>query len=300
MGITMGNDGPELHTPFQQLQGRIGEEGLTLESTSSDTDSLQLVAKSFVRGNKSHVLPASGKVSMNTRAVAFTRPNLTEEYSVSAEGVRQDFIIETRLEGTGELRINLSVRGARARIKGTEAELVLEKSKRTLIYHRLLVTDAGGRTLAARMEVPADDSLAIVVNDDAAIYPIRIDPTFSDADWVSLNPGIVGTSNVVNSVETDEAGNLYIGGYFTAVGGVAANHIAKWDGNSWSALGAGLPGPVNVVMAGGGKLYAGGNFAAGGGYCIASWDGSTWSSVLTLPLATLGSSFTTSTCFGHL
>jgi hypothetical protein len=30
------------------------------------------------------------------------------------------------------------------------------------------------------------------VADDSASYPVRIDPTFSDEDWVSLNPGMLG------------------------------------------------------------------------------------------------------------
>ena len=32
-------------------------------------------------------------------------------------------------------------------------------------------------------------------------------------------------------------GNVYAGGTFTNMGGVAANRIAKWDGATWSALG---------------------------------------------------------------
>ena len=31
---------------------------------------------------------------------------------------------------------------------------------------------------------------------------------------------------------------LYAGGRFTTAGGVSANRIAKWNGTSWSALGA--------------------------------------------------------------
>ena len=34
--------------------------------------------------------------------------------------------------------------------------------------------------------------------------------------------------------------NLYAGGEFTTAGGVSANRIAKWDGNSWTALGSGM------------------------------------------------------------
>ena len=41
-------------------------------------------------------LPVHGKVSLAERLVSFVRPELTEEYSVSVDGVRQDFIIAQR------------------------------------------------------------------------------------------------------------------------------------------------------------------------------------------------------------
>ncbi|MBK7769764.1 MAG: hypothetical protein IPI48_04285 [bacterium] len=37
-----------------------------------------------------------------------------------------------------------------------------------------------------------------------------------------------------------EDSNLYVGGSFTTVGGVAAANVATWDGTAWSPLGAGL------------------------------------------------------------
>jgi hypothetical protein len=49
---------------------------------------------------------------------------------------------------------------------------------------------------------------------------------------------------------------LYAGGNFTSAGGAAANYIARWDGSSWSALGAGVA--ANQ---------------------IAKWDGSSWSAL---------------------
>lgn len=61
--------------------------------------------------------------------------------------------------------------------------------------------------------------LPIHVQDEGARYPIRIDPTFSDADWTSIAvPGFNGSiqAAVVGS------GDLYAGGSFTT----AANHPA--------------------------------------------------------------------------
>jgi hypothetical protein len=77
------------------------------------------------------------------------------------------------------------------------------------------------------------------------------------------------------------------GYFFTTAGGVAANHVAKWDGSSWSALGSGMGGSVVYSLTAfddgsGPALYAGGIFTTAGGVAanyIAQWDGSTWSAL---------------------
>ena len=82
----------------------------------------------------------------------------------------------------------------------------------------------------------------------------------------------------------DSAGNLYACGTFTTAGDVAANHVAKWNGSTWSALGTGIEGESASVRAlaldGAGNLYVGGSFTIAGGVGvnnIAKWDGGTWS-----------------------
>jgi hypothetical protein len=84
---------------------------------------------------------------------------------------------------------------------------------------------------------------------------------------------------------------LYAGGYFTQMNGIPAMHVAKWDGNSWSALGGGVGvvGLDEVVIAmavhddgSGPALYVGGQFTTASGVPvlrIARWDGQSWSSV---------------------
>ncbi len=81
--------------------------------------------------------------------------------------------------------------------------------------------------------------------------------------------------------------DIYIGGNFSNVGGVAVNNIAKWDGTSWVGLGTGViggfsPAPIQALAHDGTYLYAGGYFTNAGGSSInylAKWDGSVWSSV---------------------
>ena len=110
------------------------------------------------------------------------------------DGVRQDFVIEARSTlnltlnpRAGTLRLELDVTGARAEPLVNGARLVLDGSGRKLAYSRLRVVDAAGRELRAELQVITATRLAVVVDDAAATYPVQIDPTFSDADWISLN-----------------------------------------------------------------------------------------------------------------
>ena len=84
-------------------------------------------------------------------------------------------------------------------------------------------------------------------------------------------------------------GSLYIGGGFDEAGGVIANHVARYDGTNWYALGTkpangfSTP-PINVACIGqaddgiyvGGLLTAAGKTAASR---IARWDGTNWNTV---------------------
>ena len=61
-------------------------------------------------------------------------------------------------------------------------------------------------------------------------------------------------------------GALYAGGSFAAAGGVAASHVARWDGAVWHPLGSGTDGPVTALAFDAqGRLAIGGSFATAGG-----------------------------------
>ncbi len=72
---------------------------------------------------------------------------------------------------------------------------------------------------------------------------------------------------------------LVAGGWFTEAGGVPANHVAAWDGNSWRALGSGMNDGIYALTTYEDKLIAGGGFTIAGGLPaihIAAWNGSEW------------------------
>ena len=50
---------------------------------------------------------------MDGQTVRFSRPGLVEEYSVSMDGVRQDFVVTEKPAGAGHLQVRLGVAGAK-------------------------------------------------------------------------------------------------------------------------------------------------------------------------------------------
>jgi hypothetical protein len=324
LAVTPTVSGARLHCVFQRLDGEATAEGLWLTSTVTNTvsDRFRVTAmavgrvtpcapgaadrKFNIQHSTSNIqLAGAGEVSVCGQTVRLSRAGLTEEYSVSMDGVRQDFIVEQAppSPSAGELVVKLAVAGAQVEADADGARLVLNNSGRKIAYSRLRVTDATGKELPVRIEVtgragsplPAAiggdtdngahgvtrPTLAVVVNDADAVYPVRIDPTFSDANWVSMG-GVNGANSAVNAAVIDGSGNLYIGGGFTIVGDTEAIGIAEWNGSSWSALGSGINGGVFALAVSGATLYAGGTFTTAGGIAatnIAQWNGSSWSAL---------------------
>jgi hypothetical protein len=76
------------------------------------------------------------------------------------------------------------------------------------------------------------------------------------------------------------------GGFVSVDGGLPAANIARWNGVSWSSVGAGTSGAIHALTVfddgSGPRLYVGGAFTSAGGISasrIARWDGASWSTV---------------------
>ena len=114
---------------------------------------------------------------------------------------------------------------------------------------------------------------------------------WNGTEWSALTgPAGTGTSGRVSALAffDDGAGpSLYAGGFFLTAGGVTVHHVARWDGEGWSALagsdhvGVGGESVYSYVNAFGTHelgtaptLFVGGEFAfAGGVYSnnLAAW-----------------------------
>jgi hypothetical protein len=89
-----------------------------------------------------------------------------------------------------------------------------------------------------------------------------------------------GTVAAINSLAFAGNGDLVVAGSFSAIDGVAANCVARWNGSAWSPLGSGLVGRVwSLLATSTGALFAGGVFPVGGSPAsenIAQWNGTSW------------------------
>jgi len=109
---------------------------------------------------------------------------------------------------------------------------------------------------------------------------------FDGNNWSALGSGISGASpywsvGVLASEDFGSGPVLVAGGFFDTAGGQPAQNIARWNGSSWSPLGAGLQAqPVSLASfddGSGPALFAGCEPSAQGQ--LQRWNGSSWSSV---------------------
>jgi Domain of unknown function (DUF5122) beta-propeller len=84
------------------------------------------------------------------------------------------------------------------------------------------------------------------------------------------------TDGHVRAFATLPTGELVAAGDFTTIGGVPANHIARWDGTVWSPLGSGTNAAVHTLASlANGTLVVGGDFTQAGGQTanrLARWS----------------------------
>ncbi len=109
---------------------------------------------------------------------------------------------------------------------------------------------------------------------------------FDGASWSVVGGGLASPdpNDIAHSLQVCDLGNgpvLVVCGSFTSAGGAPAQHIASWDGTSWSNLGGGIAQPAGLAVAvdhgSGPVLYVSSSGGAFGG--LARYDGSSWSAV---------------------
>ncbi len=97
----------------------------------------------------------------------------------------------------------------------------------------------------------------------AGSYPgITGNPNIAKYNSVSGAYSTLGAGGADSNVHSllSENGNLYMGGDFSHVGGVAASHLARWDGSAWSSVRGGADGSIFALVGFNNEVHAGGDF----------------------------------------
>ncbi|MCX6598855.1 MAG: hypothetical protein NTV70_21080 [Acidobacteria bacterium] len=130
-----------------------------------------------------------GALSNDLNRIRLDRGALEEWWLNDTRGLEHGFTLPQRPSGSPEaadgspLRFTMAVRGtltARLNPDGQSASFVDSEGTSVMNYAGLKVWDRDGRVLPSRMEA-ADGTLALVVDEQSAHYPITIDPVAQQA-----------------------------------------------------------------------------------------------------------------------
>tara|TARA_R110002072_G_scaffold273219_1_gene433661 strand:- start:52504 stop:54888 length:2385 start_codon:yes stop_codon:yes gene_type:complete len=128
-----------------------------------------------------------------------------------------------------------------------------------------IAADNAGNTFAARGTFLVRAGLLRLVGN--SVVPVTVAPESADVD----------------AIVAAQDGDVFVGGVFAEIAGIAANNIARWDGSTYQALGLGVDDAVTAIAQDpNGDLIVGGSFLGAGGTPatrIARWNGTTWSAI---------------------
>jgi len=170
---------------------------------------------------------------VNKSELNYTYPGFSIQYINNKKGLRQNFIVEKKLDGTKNLEVLLKYKGPLTpSVKDNGIEFSRNEITK-LFYEDLRVWDANKKPLNAKFELRKNNVIAIIVEDSMAQYPVTIDPLNKVPEWTGTMDGILPT--IVGQLAIDAAYGYTVAG----VGDVNA------DGFDDVAIGA--PALVDVI-----------------------------------------------------
>ena len=179
-------DGWQAPNRAQNLRARFQSAGVDVASRAEGTWRWHWETTAWGRDESMRGVSPVAPISCAGR-IEYPREGLVEWYENRKEGLEQGFTLTSRPSGEGRLRIRGRVAAElhpRASADGEAVDFLDAQGACVLRYGKLMVRDARGAKLEARLNV-ADDALEIDVDDREATYPLTIDPLMTSPAWTA-------------------------------------------------------------------------------------------------------------------
>ncbi|MCC6846494.1 MAG: FG-GAP-like repeat-containing protein [Bacteroidetes bacterium] len=197
----------------QNLRVTYHKDGFTLTPRTEDNGwKTTLRLKSIEKGGMPLTADGTPKLKEKDNTLKTEFPAFSIEYVNTSEGMRQNFIVNSRPEGNSPLAVRLMVESPFASEITDNGNSVLFRNGTTpvLEYKDLKVWDADGARLDASMQL-AHNSITITVDDRNAKYPVTIDPLSTIPNWTAeseqegamLGYGVSSAGDVNNDSYSD-------------------------------------------------------------------------------------------------
>ncbi len=150
------------------------------------------------------------------------------------KGMREDFIVNKRPEGEGELILQFEVKMDKVMmgIDGKKISFGMDVpgGAEVLRYGDMKITDKEGKELKGEFRIISDNRFAIVIDDKDAIYPITIDPLSSAPNWI----GESNQANAYYGYSVATAGDVNGDGYSDVI--IGASDYDNGEGDEGAAF----------------------------------------------------------------
>ena len=196
----------------------------------------------IIKGTSKIAAGTKFKTVQNKSYIRFDYPQFSIEYLNNESGLRQNFIIAEKPAGNANLELLLKINGdLNPLVVNNGLEFKDKNGSTKLFYTDLKVWDANKMIVKATMELRNNNTLAIVVEDKNAIYPLTIDPLNKTPEWTSSADGLLPA--LVGQLAVDAAYGFTVAG------------LGDVNGDGFDDVAIGAPASADVIS-GTGSLSA--------------------------------------------
>jgi hypothetical protein len=260
--MTVAAGGFEGVNPAQHLRVRRAPLGIAVQYDNGPEMRLRLAAAEL---DGSAIALANVAARVRENRVVYDAGDVRQSFVNGPLGVEQRFLVR-RARGVSGASLALEVdvsRGVGVSLSADRRSATLAaRGGRTFRYSGLAATDAGRRSLPARMRLQRD-RLVLEVQTRGARFPITVDPLLSPYAMLTGPSGL--TSRFGSGIALSTDGNTAAIGGESDNGGVGAVWVFTRSGSTWAQQGPKLtPSGDNLLPASRGAEHFGSSVAISG------------------------------------